>query len=122
MNESIFTWNLFLTAVLVPLCCLILGKWIDIKAKRREEGWIQYYALKDKTTEEEKKTTRDNLACMRTHLSQLEKNKASKVSVAESELALWKRLHGHDHLIDCDGADCTAKRTNGVIIGRDLDV
>jgi signal transduction histidine kinase len=55
MSEPIITWNLFLTAFLVPLGLLLLGMWINRQFKTRDEKDLEIKNLLNKKDDEKEK-------------------------------------------------------------------
>lgn len=81
VQEPVVTWNLFLTAVLVPISVTLLGIFISYKMKKRDEKDDEIRLLKEELADEKEKAVEE---WRKVHQNILCKVKASLDNIEES--------------------------------------
>lgn len=121
------------TGIIVTLFGIIAAR----KAASYYEGWQKYNDLRDKTEAEFKTLVSAQYTCLKSSIETLKASKADrgelfkeaeeirkqlereantlKVSLDKRAENIWDRVNNHEHSIECDSKDCTARQTSGVI-------
>lgn len=98
------TWNLFLTPLLITTLGFFVKKWINDVEKKADERSAEF---------------KTDVLAIRTCVAEMKKemiHKLDKDEYMKYSDEKWNRIYNHEHEIDCDGEDCTARRTCGVVI------
>lgn len=128
---------IFFVPISTGIVVSFFGIWASRKAKIYYEGWQKYNDLRDKNDEAFKLQMTNQYNCLRQSIDSLKSSKADRGELEkeaqelktslEKEAAdirtkldrradsIWERVNNHEHGIECDGAGCTARKTNGVI-------
>lgn len=127
----------FFVPISTGIVVSIFGLWLSNRARQYYEGWRKYNDLRDKNDNDFKLFTTQQYTCLRQSIETLKSGKADRDELEKEAKALresldkeatelrekldrradgiWERVNNHEHGIDCDSPECTAKFTTGVI-------
>lgn len=103
----------------LPLCCAILGWWIKRLLQERDNAAEDALKAWQRGAIERHARLAKSIERIESCMGQIKKSLNEKVDQGECDKLCaekWDRLNHHEHVINCQSTDCSARQTSGVII------